>query len=137
MGAARALSDCSLRSRGLHFGAAAFLSRSQMRTCLLLRSSRPAARDSHRAVFDCSLRSLRCSLGCRRLRRICRNGQALFRDLLLQIGGANIENPRSSSSLAEEWTHAGRAISDARSCVLELLQADRAQRVVSESGSAG
>jgi hypothetical protein len=26
----------------------------------------------------------------------------LFRDLLLQIGGANIENPPSSSSLAEE-----------------------------------
>ncbi len=41
-------------------------------------------------MFDCSLRSLRCSLGCRRLRRIWRNGKALFRHLLLQIGGANI-----------------------------------------------
>jgi hypothetical protein len=28
--------------------------------------------------------------GCRRLRRIWRNGKALFRHLLLQIGGANI-----------------------------------------------
>jgi hypothetical protein len=44
-------------------------------------------------VFVCSLRSLRCSLGCRRLRRIWRNGKALFRHLLLQIGGANIANP--------------------------------------------
>jgi hypothetical protein len=42
------------------------------------------------AVFDCSLRSLRCSLGCRRLRRIWWNGKALFRHVLLQIGGANI-----------------------------------------------
>jgi hypothetical protein len=32
------------------------------------------------------------------------NGKALFRHLLLQIGGANIENPPSSSSLAEERT---------------------------------
>ncbi|HVD20113.1 MAG TPA: hypothetical protein VNC63_15635 [Propionibacteriaceae bacterium] len=40
------------------------------------------------AVFDCSLRSLRCSLGCRRLRRIWWNGKALFRHVLLQIGGA-------------------------------------------------
>ena len=38
-------------------------------------------------------RSARCDVrwGCRRLRRICRNGKALFRQLLLQIGGANIE----------------------------------------------
>jgi hypothetical protein len=43
----------------------------------------------------CSLRSLRCSLGCRRLRRNCQNGKALFRHLLLQIGGANIEDLRS------------------------------------------
>jgi hypothetical protein len=66
-------------------------------------------------------RSLRCSLGCRRLRRSCRNGKALFRHLLLhtarrwgwcslrsrnlfEIGGANIENPPPSSSLAEERT---------------------------------
>src|SRR5215208_2778323 len=28
--------------------------------------------------------------GCRRLRRIWRNGKALFRQLLLQLGGANI-----------------------------------------------
>jgi hypothetical protein len=63
---------------------------------------------AHRAVFDIaspampmissSLRSLRCSLGCRRLRRIWRNGKALFRHLLLQIGGANIENPTPSPS---------------------------------------
>jgi hypothetical protein len=53
-------------------------------------------------VFDCSLRSLRCSLGCRRLRRIWRNGKALFCHLLLQIGGANIEDPPTSSSLADE-----------------------------------
>jgi len=38
-------------------------------------------------------RSRRCSLDSRRLRRIWRNGKALFRHLLLQIGGANIENP--------------------------------------------
>jgi len=48
---------------------------------------------AHRALFDCSLRSLRCSLGCRRLRRVWRNGEALFRQTLLQIGGANIANP--------------------------------------------
>jgi hypothetical protein len=59
---------------------------------------------AHRALFDCSLRSLRCSPESRRLRRIWRNGKALFRRLLLQIGGANIENPPSSSSLAEERT---------------------------------
>jgi hypothetical protein len=41
-------------------------------------------------VFNCSLRSLRCSLGCRRLRRSWRNGKALFHHLLLQNGGANI-----------------------------------------------
>jgi|SRR5688500_10734697 hypothetical protein len=45
---------------------------------------------AHRALSDFSLRSLRCSLGCRRLRRIWRNGKALFRHLLLQIVGANI-----------------------------------------------
>ena len=45
---------------------------------------------AHRAVLDCSLRSLRCSLGRRRLRCSCRNGKALFRQLLLQNGGANI-----------------------------------------------
>src|SRR4029453_7367394 len=50
------------------------------------------------------LRSLRCSLDCRRLRRIWRNGRALFRHLLLQIGGANIENPPLSSSLGEGTT---------------------------------
>jgi hypothetical protein len=50
----------------------------------------------------CSLCSLRCSLGCRRLRRIWPNGKALFGHLLLQIGGANIENPPTLSSLAEE-----------------------------------
>jgi len=48
--------------------------------------------------------------------------KALFRQLLLQIGGANIENPPRPSSLAEERTPASRsfsvrrrAISDARS----------------------
>jgi hypothetical protein len=35
--------------------------------------------------------------GCRRLRRIWQNEKALFRHLLLQIGGANIENPPTSS----------------------------------------
>jgi hypothetical protein len=40
--------------------------------------------------------------GRRRLRRIWQNGKTLFRHLLLQIGGANIENPPTSSSLAEE-----------------------------------
>jgi hypothetical protein len=30
--------------------------------------------------------------------------KALFRQLLLQIGGANIENPPTSSSLADEMT---------------------------------
>jgi hypothetical protein len=53
----------------------------------------------HRAVFDCSLRSLRCSLGCRRLRRIWRNGNALFGHLLLQIGGANIVKPPAAARL--------------------------------------
>jgi hypothetical protein len=38
------------------------------------------------------------------------NGRALFRHLPLQIGGANIENPPPSSSLAEERT--------ARQCLL-------------------
>jgi hypothetical protein len=56
----------------------------------------------HRALFGCSLRSLRYSLGCRRLRRIWRNGKALFRHLLLQIGGANIVKPPASSSLTDE-----------------------------------
>jgi hypothetical protein len=48
--------------------------------------------------------------------------KALFRHLLLQIGGANIENPPTSSSLAEERTpqlaspqHGGARFSDARS----------------------
>src|SRR5688572_13270340 len=52
--------------------------------------------------------------GCRRLRRIWRDGKALFRQLLLQIGGANIAGlfarsarcdvrslPPSSSDLVE------------------------------------
>ena len=60
------------------------------------------AAHASRAVSDCSLRSLRCSLGCRRLRRIWRNGKALFRHLLLQIGGANIEDPTSSSFFADD-----------------------------------
>jgi len=50
------------------------------------------------AVSNCSLRSLRCSLGSRRLRRIRRNDRfeesalslEALRRLLLQIGGANI-----------------------------------------------
>jgi hypothetical protein len=59
---------------------------------------------AHRALFDRSLRSRRCSLGCRRLRRIWRTGKALFRHLLLQIGGANIENPPPSPTLAANTT---------------------------------
>jgi hypothetical protein len=59
---------------------------------------------AHRALLDCSLRSLRCSLGCRHLRRSRLNGKALFRPLLLQIGGANIADPPPSSSLVEERT---------------------------------
>jgi hypothetical protein len=72
---------------------------------------------AHRALFDCSLRSLRCSLGCRRLRQIWRNGKALSRQFLLhtarrwgwcslrsrnlfEIGGANIENPPPFPTLA-------------------------------------
>jgi hypothetical protein len=39
--------------------------------------------------------------GRRRLRRIWQNGKRCSH-LLLQIGGANIENPPTSSSLAEE-----------------------------------
>jgi hypothetical protein len=39
--------------------------------------------------------------GCRRLRRVWRNGKALSRHLLLQVGGTNIANPPPSSPLAE------------------------------------
>jgi hypothetical protein len=77
-----------------------------------------------RVIAQCLIarfRSLRCSPGCRRLRRRWRNGKALFRQLLLQIGGANIGNPPTSSSLAEERTpplappqHGGARFSDAR-----------------------
>jgi hypothetical protein len=69
-------------------------------------------------------RSRRCSLGCRRLRRSCRNGKALFRHLLLQTGGANIDNPPPSSSESASTRFSfvrRRAISDARSCVFKLL----------------
>jgi hypothetical protein len=59
-----------------HDAGARFLSCSRIALCLI-----------------CSLRSLRCSPGSRRLRQIWRNGKALFRHLLLQIGGANLENP--------------------------------------------
>jgi hypothetical protein len=101
-----------------------------------------AASVGNRALFDCSLRSLRCSLSCRRLRPIWRNGEALFRHLLLQIGGANIGEPATSSSLAAEraprtmsiarsarwgWRssasvaqHGGPRFLDARSCSLRL-----------------
>jgi hypothetical protein len=48
--------------------------------------------------------------------------KALSRQLLLQIGGANIENPPTSSSLADETTrlltpppHGGAPFADARS----------------------
>jgi hypothetical protein len=44
---------------------------------------------------------VRCSLGCRRLRRIWRNGKALFRHLLLQIGGASIGKLVPSSLFAK------------------------------------
>ena len=72
-----------------------------------------AARDP---LFDGSLRSLRCSLGCRRLRQIWRNGEALFRHLLLQIGGVNIENPLPSSRGDEKHVSSlGPPISGARS----------------------
>ena len=68
------------------------------------------------AVSNGSLRSLRCSPGSRRLRRIRRNDCLprnqlclhAFRRLLLQIGGANIAGadragtPPTSSSLADE-----------------------------------
>jgi hypothetical protein len=55
---------------------------------------------AHRAVFDCSLRSLRCPQGCRHLP--------------LQNGGANIAwNPPPPSSLPEQRT--ARAVSIARS----------------------
>src|SRR5215203_1200368 len=76
---------------------------------------------AHRAVY-CLALSLRCSLDSRRLSRSRRNGKALFRRLLLQIGGANIENPQTSS-LADETTrlltppppHGGERFADARS----------------------
>src|SRR5215203_4578462 len=66
--------------------------------CSAISSCRSAARTS--LCFGCSLRSRRCSLGCHRLRRIWRKGRALFRHLLLQIGGANIENPPRFPTLA-------------------------------------
>jgi hypothetical protein len=75
------MSDCSLRSRGSRFEAAAFLSHShRRRACLLVRSSRTAARDPgprwirrcrRRSQWkerlcslrvNCSLRSLRLAL---------------------------------------------------------------------------
>jgi hypothetical protein len=45
--------------------------------------------------------------GCRRLRRIWRNGKALFRHLLLQIGGADLANPPPSlaAPFSELLTH--------------------------------
>jgi hypothetical protein len=95
MGAARALSDCSLRSRGSRFEAAAFFSHSQTRSV------------SARSVVQAS--------GA----RSASLGTAVF------VVAGRGKNAR------------GRAISDARGWVLELLQVDRAQRVVSESGSAG
>ena len=55
---------------------------------------------AHRAVFDCSLRSLRCSPGCCRFVGARRTEERCSAISLLQIGGANIENPPTSSSLA-------------------------------------
>jgi hypothetical protein len=45
---------------------------------------------AHRAVFDCSLRSLRYSLGLPPSSSELAERKSLFRHLLLQIGGANI-----------------------------------------------
>jgi hypothetical protein len=90
---------CSIarfRSRRIAPGSRRLCRRSQreLRLRSLLRST--AARDP---LLDCSLRSRRCSLGCRRLRRIWRNGRALFRHFLLQIGGANIGIRRFAAQL--------------------------------------
>src|SRR5215217_143286 len=128
--AARALFDCSLRSLRCSLVAAVFVgSGGTEKRCSAISSCRSAARTS-RVEFA---RSARCDVrwlppssldlaerksvvppsppadrrrehrgsnllaplaamfaGCRRLRRIWRNGKALFRQLLLQIGGANI-----------------------------------------------
>ena len=90
------MSDCSLRSRGSRFEAAAFLSHSQTKSmsarsfvqdsgarswALRIRRRRRRSQRKERlcslllraAALDSRLRSRRCSLGCRRLRRICRN----------------------------------------------------------------
>jgi hypothetical protein len=73
-------------------------------------------------VFDCSLLLAAMFAGLPPSSSELTDRKALFRHLLLQIGGANIENPPTSSSFAEERTppqsspqHGGALFSDARS----------------------
>jgi hypothetical protein len=74
--------------------------------------SLPLAAD--RAVLDCSLPLAAMFAGCRRLRRTWRNGKALFRHLLLQIGGANIASPPTSSSLLSRRARSDRGAAGTR-----------------------
>jgi len=59
---------------------------------------------AHRALFDCSLPLAAMFAGLPPSSSELSERKALFRHLLLQIGGANIENPPPPSSLAEERT---------------------------------
>jgi len=70
--------------------------------------------------------------------------KALFRHLLLQIGGANIENPPTSSSLADDEAcllpppqHGGARFSDARSWFPSGCLPFFRQRVVGDSVQSG
>src|SRR4029450_7414419 len=56
---------------------------------------------AHRAVFDCSLRSLRCSLGCRRLRRSWRTEKRCSTISSCRTAARTSPNPPTSSSTRE------------------------------------
>jgi len=55
---------------------------------------------AHRAVFDCSLPLAAMFAGLPPSSSELPERRSVFRHLLLQIGGANIENPQPSIALA-------------------------------------
>jgi hypothetical protein len=69
---------------------------------------------AHRAVFDCSLPLAAMFARLPPSSSEMTERKALLRHLLLQISGANIENPPASSTLADESMPARSSSSSAR-----------------------